>query len=34
MEHLRKILKPLNYFLVKYELISSIEAFKKIGKKL
>ncbi len=37
MEHLRKILILLDYFVVKFELISSIEvklAFKKTGKKL
>ncbi len=37
MKHLRKILKPLDNFVVKFELISSIEvtlAFKKIGEKL
>ncbi len=37
MEHLRKILKTSDYFLVKFELILSIEvksAFKKIGEKL
>ncbi len=36
VEHLRKILKTLNYFLVIYELISGIKvksAFKKIGGK-
>ncbi len=37
MEHLRKILKSLDYFVVRFELISSIEiklAFKKVGEKL
>ncbi len=37
MQHLGKILKPLDYFVVKFELTSSIEvkwAFKKIGEKL
>ncbi len=37
VEHLRKILKILDYFLVKFELISSVEvkeASKKMGKKI